>query len=566
MFRKLRWKNFLSTGNIFTEIDLDKHASTLIVGENGAGKSTILDALSYSLFGKPFRKINKSLLVNSITNKSLVVEIEFDINNVNYKIIRGMKPNVFEVYQNGALINQSAEMRDYQEILEKHILKINQKSFCQVVILGSATFQPFMQLSASQRREIIEDLLDLQIFTVMNQLLKDKISGNNERLADAQTEQRIIQEKLKIIKQQMIDAQSNDEDMIEEKRKMIDDTNLQIADAENKCADLNFEIKKLLELSEDKKSIENRLDKIKKLKIQLEHKIETINNDIKFFHDNEHCPVCKQDIEDSHKSNIINEKNTQKKDIDSNIPKLLEEYESANSKLADILANHAKITDMKMELHQLRSRVSSWQDYRNQLDSDIEKIIYRNQNSNDDKIEELDKDMKEIERLYTEISNEKDLYSVASSLLKDGGIKAKIIKQYVPVINKLINKYLSAMEFLVQFELDEEFNETIKSRYRDMFSYASFSEGEKQRIDLALMFTWRAVAKLRNTINTNLLIMDEILDSSLDSNGTDEFLKIINGFTTDTNTFIISHKGDQLIDKFAHVLKFEKHKNFSKLA
>lgn len=566
MFRNLKWKNFLSTGNIFTEIQLDKHNSTLIIGENGAGKSTILDVLSYALFGKPFRKINKSQLVNSITRKGLEVEIEFDISPNKYKIVRGMKPNVFEVYQNGNLLNQSADMKDYQELLEKQILKINQKSFCQVVILGSATFQPFMQLQTSHRREIIEDILDLQIFTVMNNLLKDKISLNNEHIADVQTNQKVFQEKIKLIKEHLVEVQNSSVQIATEKAKLIDETKDQIKDAEKKVKHLDKGMKDLVSKIEDKDKIDERIDKLKKIRMQIEHKLENLNDEIKFFEDHEHCPVCLQDIQDDFKSKTITEKKNQVDEIKNGAPKLLEEYQDARKKLEKILEAQSQATDKKMEIHRLKTKISSWIEYIETLQKEIDNIIKKVETDDTSKIEELQLSLKETEKNYNTLIDEKNLYIVASSLLKDGGIKSKIIKQYIPIINKLINKYLSAMDFFVQFELDEEFNETIKSRFRDEFSYASFSEGEKMRINLAILFTWRAVAKLRNSISTNLLIMDEVFDSSLDSNGTDEFMKIINELTCDNNTFIISHKGDQLIDKFTNVIKFEKHKNFSKVA
>lgn len=566
MFRKLRWKNFLSTGNIFTEIELDKNSSTLIIGENGSGKSTILDALSFSLFGKPFRKINKGQLVNSITNKQLVTEIEFDISPNSYKIIRGIKPNVFEIYVNGNLMNQSAEMKDYQEFLERQVLKINQKSFNQVVVLGSATFQPFMQLSTGHRREIIEDLLDLQIFTTMNQLLKDKVSNNNNSIADIQTEQRVFNEKIKLLKEHLRGAQIDNEEIIQEKNKCIQETEVKIAKCKEDIDYLQTKVSELNVKLENKDSINNRLEKIKKLKMQLEHKMDHLKDDIKFFEDNEHCPVCKQQIDEQFKNNSIDQKKNQLSDVENSIPKLLKEYEHANNQLDELLTINNSITDLKMQIHEYKYNLKSYIEYSEELQNEINRISTKIKNEDKSNIDKMEKELKSLEKKYIELTNDKAVLAAASSMLKDGGIKARIIKQYVPVINKLINKYLSAMDFFVAFELDEEFNETIKSRYRDEFSYASFSEGEKMRINLAILFTWRAVAKLRNSINTNLLIMDEVFDSSLDSNGTEEFLKIINELTADTNTFIISHKGDQLIDKFTNILRFTKHKNFSKIA
>jgi len=566
LFRKLRWKNFLSTGNLFTELQLDKHNTTLIVGENGAGKSTILDALSYALFGKAFRNVNKPQLLNSITQKGLVVEIEFDVGKNKYKIIRGMRPNVFEVYMNDNLLNQSAEMKDYQEILEKQILKINHKSFCQVVVLGSATFQPFMQLAAGRRREIIEDLLDLQIFTTMNTLLKEKVANNTEKTADIMSEQKVINEKIKLIKQHLLEKQNSNDQILEEKLTRIEETQKQIEDATIRVREIND---KIVELSKQTKEIDclnRKVEKIKKLRIQLDHKVDAMNDEIKFLKEHEDCPTCKQHIAAEFRDSTVDEKQTQIKTIQDNYPELIRQFEETNKQIAEIMEIQSQITENKMEQHQLNTRISSWLDYSSILEKEINEINKKTQEEDDTKITDLEKELEEFQVKFNELAEEKNILSAASYLLKDGGIKARIIKQYVPVINRLINKYLSAMDFFVQFELDEEFNETIKSRFRDEFSYASFSEGEKMRINLAVLFTWRAVAKLRNSISTNLLIMDEVFDSSLDSNGTEEFMKILNQLTQDTNTFIISHKGDQLIDKFANVIRFEKKQNFSKIA
>lgn len=566
LFKKLRWKNFLSTGNFFTELDLNKHNTTLIVGENGAGKSTILDALSFALFGKAFRNVNKPQLINSITQKGLVVEVEFDIGSNKYKIARGLKPALFEVYMNGALLNQSAEMRDYQEILEKSILKINHKSFCQVVVLGSATFQPFMQLPAGRRREIIEDLLDLQIFTTMNGLLKEKVAANNEKTADILSEQKVINEKIKLIREHILEKQNNNDQILDEKLTRIEETTTLIEQATEQVKSINDRIVQLTKDTEKMDCLGRKIEKIKKLRIQLDHKIEAMKGDIDFLKEHENCPTCKQNIEDQFRSTTITEKETQIKTIEDNYPELIKQFNETNEQIKQIMELQSQITDNKMEQHQLKTRINSWMQYIETLETEIKSITKKTQEEDDTKVADLEKELEEFQVKFNELAEEKNILSAASALLKDGGIKARIIKQYVPVINRLINKYLSAMDFFVQFELDEEFNETIKSRFRDEFSYASFSEGEKMRINLAILFTWRAVAKLRNSISTNLLIMDEVFDSSLDSNGTEEFMKILNQLTQDTNTFIISHKGDQLVDKFANVIRFEKKQNFSKIA
>ena len=566
IFRKLRWKNLLSTGNVFTEIDLNKFNTTLIVGENGAGKSTILDALSYALFGKAFRKINKPQLLNTITQKNLVVEIEFIIGINQYKIIRGIKPNIFEVYQNDKLMNQSAEMKDYQEILEKQIIKVNHKSFCQVVILGSATFQPFMQLPSGQRRDIIEDLLDLQIFTTMNSLLKDKVLMNTVALQTKTSDKKIVEEKIKLIKEHLIEMKNNNDQLIKEKQDRINETDDKIEDLDKQYTSLKRQISTLENGLEDKNDLSTRINKLSSLKHQIEAKRAIIEKDIKFFEKHENCPTCTQSISSDFREKTISSKQTEIETIDDGLTKLIEQYEQAQKNLDKVLEIQADINKIKMDMHALNTQKNSLLDYKERIDEEIKSLGKSNKEMDDSKVPDLEKNLKSIEKEYQELTEEKNLLNAAGLLLKDGGIKSKIVKQYIPIINKLINKYLSSMEFMCQFELDEEFKETIKSRYRDIFSYESFSEGEKMRINLAILFTWRAIAKLRNSINTNLLIMDEVFDSSLDTNGTDEFLKLIKDLTSDTNTFIISHKTDQLYDKFEKVLKFEKHKNFSRIA
>ena len=565
IFKKLRWKNFLSTGNVFTEIILNEHNTTLIVGENGAGKSTMLDALSFALFGKAFRKINKPQLLNSITLKGLVVEVEFSIGVNNYKIIRGVKPTVFEVYQNGNLLNQSAEMKDYQEILEKQIIKVNHKSFSQVVVLGSATFQPFMQLSSSQRRDIIEDLLDLQIFTTMNALLKDKVQLNNEHIVKNNNNRKLIEEKLKLITEHLAEMQSNNEQLILEKKSRIEETDKLIGVLNDEYWKYENKRQELMESIEDEPKISKRINQLGQLKHKIEAKRALIKEDLSFFKKHDGCPTCKQVIDLEFKTKTVSNKNTELNEMEDALEKLIEQYEETNDRLNGIMEVHMDINNNRMEIQRVKTKTNSLIEYRDTLEEEIKNISKKVSVQDDTKILDLEKEMNDLKKYFNELNDDRLVLTAASSLLKDGGIKARIIKQYVPVINKFINKYLSSMDFFVQFELNEEFNETIKSRFRDEFSYASFSEGEKMRINLAILFTWRSIAKLRNSISTNLLIMDEVFDSSLDSNGTEEFLKILNNLTSDTNTFIISHKTDQLYDKFSKVIKFEKHQNFSKV-
>jgi len=555
----------LSTGNVFTEIELNKNNTTLIIGENGAGKSTILDALSFVLFGKPFRKVNKPQLLNTITQKNLVVEVEFSIGSNQYKIVRGIKPVIFEVYINDNLANQSAEMKDYQEFLERHILKVNHKSFCQVVVLGSATYQPFMQLTPAQRREIIEDLLDLQIFTTMNSLLKDKVLINTDKVNSTVNEKKIVDSKIVISKEHLLEKQNMNELVVAEKQTLINETNLKIETFNATYWGVNQQIETLKETLEDQDKISKRVTQLTQLRHKIEAKKALIENDIKFFQHHENCPTCTQEISKEFRQTAVESKTKEIETIDSGIEQLVQQYEESNQRLNDIMTVHSNINSMQMQQIKTKTSIDSLIEYRDSLQTEISNIKKNDNIEDDSKIAEYEKELRELEQKYNEYIEERSVLSAAGVLLKDGGIKSKIIKQYIPVINKLINKYLSAMEFMCQFELDEEFNETIKSRFRDIFSYPSFSEGEKMRINLAILFTWRAVAKLRNSINTNLLIMDEVFDSSLDANGTEEFLKIIKSLTSDTNTFIISHKGDQLFDKFEKVLKFEKHKNFSRI-
>jgi DNA repair exonuclease SbcCD ATPase subunit len=565
VFRKIRWKNFLSTGNLFTELDLNAYNTTLIVGENGAGKSTILDALTFALFNKPFRKINKPQLANSITKKDTVVEVEFQVGTSNYKVVRGINPAKFELFKDGNLLNQSAASKDYQDVLEKQILKINHKSFCQVVVLGSATFQPFMQLPAQARREVIEDLLDLQIFTSMNLLLKNKITENSDEISKKQSDRRVAEAQLEMIRQHEISIQSNIDKQIEEKQSKINSTTKLISDATDEVSNIINAGKELKQKLADQDTVEEKLSKLEKFKIQLKSKINNAEKTISFFHDHDNCPTCKQGIEHSFKEETIKTKSSQITEIEEGLVKLENERKKVLEQLDEYTQINNTLHDYNLQMSQLNTKVSGWRENIRNWVNEIADLTEHGKQSNAEKIAQLDQILKDADKILNELYEEKFVLQAAGVMLKDGGIKAKIIRQYVPVINKLINKYLSAMDFFVQFELNEQFEETIKSRFRDAFSYASFSEGEKMRINLAILFTWRALAKLRNSINTNILIMDEVFDSSLDANGTDEFLKIIQTLTSDTNTFIISHKQDQLYDKFERVIKFEKHKNFSKM-
>jgi DNA repair exonuclease SbcCD ATPase subunit len=567
-FKKLRWKNFISTGNLFTEIDLTRNKSTLIVGENGAGKSTILDALLFSLYGKPFRNINKPQLINSITQKNLLVEVEFNVGRSEYLIRRGLKPGVFEIYQNGTLMNQDSATRDYQEYLEKNILKLNHKSFNQIVVLGSANFIPFMQLPAGTRRQVIEDLLDIQIFSTMNTLLKEKIQSNKEDLVAINFEMKSISDKIEMHKKHLETLRTNNDEVIKQKQIQLDgivesmyQAGVEIQNYEMLNGNAETSIS-------DKEKVQNKFEQLEDLRRKVGVKLVKLKKDVKFFEDNNDCPTCKQGIQDGHKHEIIDKNNKQIKDIEDGTDLLQQEFNAAMDRITEIQGINKTITENNKKISELNTKITMWNNFEDELRKEIirlQQTVSHNDDSNVD-LQLLKKELKDSITKKEDLSKEKQVLDVASSLLKDGGIKTRIIKQYIPIINQLINKYLSAMDFFVNFELNENFEETIKSRFRDEFSYASFSEGEKMRIDLALLFAWRAVAKLRNSSTTNLLIMDEVFDSSLDSTGTDEFIKILNGLTQDTNVFIISHKGDQLYDKFHSVIKFEKHKNFSRIA
>ena len=568
LFKKLRWQNLLSTGNQFTEILLNKSKSTLIVGENGAGKSTILDALSFVLYGKPFRNINKPQLLNSITGKGLLVEIEFTVGSKEYMIRRGIKPGIFEVYQNGNMINQNSDVREYQDMLEKTILKMNHKSFGQIVVLGSANYVPFMQLNAGERRAVIEDLLDIQIFSVMNTLLKDKINTNKSDIRDADYQIELIEQKIEMTQKHMSSLQTNNDELVAGKDQMVESLQTQVNDAFHLIKKLNSDIQNWSNRISDAESVNDKKTKILELESTLETKIKALKKEVSFFHDHDNCPTCKQGIDHDFKETRIETRKSQLAEVEEAMSKLDGKITSINNRIAEISMVNDEITKLNRQITDCNVDIRSWNSSIETLKKEIETIKSNTTqiDNSQNEIDELKKDYGHKNKRKYDLLDQKEVLDIASSLLKDTGIKTRIIKQYVPIINKLVNKYLAALDFFVNFELDEKFNETIKSRFRDEFSYASFSEGEKMRIDLALMFTWRAIAKLRNSASTNLLIMDEVFDSSLDVGGTEEFLKILDGLTTDSNVFIISHKGDQLYDKFHSVIKFEKHKNFSRIA
>lgn len=567
IFEKLRWKNILSTGNSFTELNLTKSPNTLVIGNNGAGKSTMLDALCFGLFGKPFRKINKPNLLNSINQQQGVVEVEFSIGQKKYKIIRGIKPNTFEVYCNNQLVDQDAKAKDYQDHLEKFILKINYKSFTQVVILGSASFVPFMQLSPGDRRAIIEDLLDIGIFSSMNGIVKEKMSINKNESLKNKYDLDLSAEKIKMQKDAIEEHKKHNDAEIEKKKNEV----LQ-------SIDQTFTLQKNIELIQkhidvlnskinDKLAIEKKSTQLVQLESKLESRLKKLDKEYKFYEENHDCPTCKQGIADTFRHNQLSGINQTKGEVGVGLKDIEAKIQKANERIEEIQKIVKHIQEHNNEIVKNNSTITAVNAFITKLQKEIEDLSARKDNLEDEnaKLKELKVELGVLVKKQEVLSSEKQYLEYAGNLLKDTGIKTRIIKQYLPIMNKLINKYLTSMDFFVNFNINENFEESIKSRHRDDFSYANFSEGEKMRIDLALLFTWRQIAKMKNSTNTNLLILDEVFDSSLDTVGTDEFLKLLYEMDKDTNVFVISHKGDQLFDKFRSVIKFKKVNNFSQV-
>lgn len=565
-FKKIRYKNLLSSGNSFTEILFDKSKTTLISGSNGSGKSTLLDAITFALYGKAFRKINKPQLINSINQKDTVVEIEFKIGTNHYMVRRGLKPNFFEILLNGTLVNQDAAVRDYQQYLEQNILKLNYKSFTQIVVLGSATYVPFMELPAHARREIIEDLLDIQVFSTMNVLLKDKMSSNKESITENSYQKDLVETRIDSAKEHNESIRKMKEkevDKIKEKMK----EHLSKIETEKSAIDvLDKEIAELNSSIEDKASIKSKCDKAKSVRQDLASQIRTINKELTFYHDNDNCPTCKQGIAHDFKTSVVSEKGKRVGEIEKGLEELevkIGEYETRLNQISEvedqIREKSLAAADHRAHIKIAKNALVQYKNELTQAEEDVEAVDMT-------KLDEYFDQLKVINERQTELFNEKEVMSVVAAMLKDGGIKAKIIKQYVPVMNKLINKYLSAFDLFVDFQLDENFNEVIKSRFRDTFSYASFSEGEKLRITLSIMLAWRSVAKLRNSVATNLLILDETLDGALDGTGIEMLIDTLHNLNSDDNIFVISHRGHQFGDKFMSHIRFEKVKNFSEIA
>ena len=561
IFKYVRWKNFLSTGNNFTEIQLDRNPTTLIIGENGAGKSTILDALCFGLFGKPFRNISKGQLTNTVNNSSAMVELEFQIGTKEIKVRRGIKPNVFEIYINGKMYNQDANVRDYQKYLEQQILKLNYRSFTQVVILGSSTFVPFMQLKARHRREVVNEILDIQIFSIMNLLMRERIKTITSDLRENEYQHELADEKITMQEKYIEDTKKNKKKLITEKTHLIAGNEEEVfkQEAENKILKVSNE--KYLNEITDTDKVKEQYSKMKDIRSTLVEKKNTNSKMLHFFEENEDCPTCEQPLLNAEE--MISSKQKEVDKFTKALDELQDVLVKSKNRQTEISGILEKIRANEVKAAQSSSSIRELEKFNATLASEIEALQSGTVTKEEEnKLKKLKKDFSFFDKEKTKLKEELTYSEAARNMLQDTGIKTKVIKKYLPIMNKLINTYLNSMEFYVNFTLDENFNETIKSRYRDEFTYASFSEGEKMRIDLALLFTWRAIAKMKNSTNTNLLILDEIFDSSLDGTGTDEFLKILNTLGNE-NVFVISHKQDALADKFRSTIRFEKIKNFS---
>lgn len=566
-FRTIRWKNFLSTGQMGTEISLDKYNTRLIVGENGAGKSTLLDAITFVLYNKPFRKVNKPQLVNSINNKDCVVEIEFEIGTTRYLVRRGIKPNLFEIFKNGDLMNQDAANRDYQDTLERYILKLNYKAFCQVVIVGSASFVPFMQLSTVNRREVIEDILDIKIFTTMNTLLKEDVSQNKANLRDAELQAHHVEEKIRMFEDTQKKLEQNADQLIANYQEKIGETKAQVESLEADVDGLMDEVEALNAQTVERGSIEAKIKELDRYDHSIKEKIAGLHKTIDFYENNDECPTCRQSIDEYFKSQANEDASESINKYESGLKELGTQYKKISDRLDGIVSITREVEQKNRSIYEANTEVKTHNRYIGQLMAEINKLNDdRRQIQDNNTLIEHQREFTNLKQRLQTCKEEADVLNIASQVLRDKGIKASIIKQYIPVMNQLINNYLQKMDFFVKFELDENFDETILSRHRDSFTYASFSEGEKFRIDLSLLFTWRKIAKLKNSVSTNLLIMDEVFDSSLDATGTEEFTKLIHELDENTNVFVISHKGDVLFDKFDNVLKFKKVKGFSQVA
>ena len=567
-FKKVRYKNLLSSGNRFTTFELDRSNTTLIVGDNGAGKSTLLDALCFGLYGKGFRNLKKDLLINSINQKELVVEVEFSIGKREYKVVRGARPNKFELYSGGKMVNQDATMKDYQEHLEKNILKMSYRSFTQVAILGSANFTPFMQLRAVDRRKLVEDLLDISIFSTMQDMLKKKVSQHNLEVKETSHEIDLLHERISGLNDQVDALQKNREAKIKKYESTVNETQDNINKILGQVDEKTQDVDKRKQSIKSRDTTESRLKQATDLEKQLENARKKAIADVKFYEENDDCPVCKQGLDHDHKEKCIKEREDKADEITQALSDIDKTINECHDEIQRINVIQSEIDEIQREIGLAQTEIVSNQKYIKKLQGEIEDLQNEIVGDSDvhDRLTTSETDLDILEKKQETQTERQHYFELATMLLRDQGVRQRIIKQYVPIMNKMINKYLANLEFYVGFELNEAFEETIKSRFRDVFKYDNFSQGEKMRIDLALLFTWRSVARLKNSVNTNILILDEAFDSSLDSQGTDDFLKLLNTLNEKTNAFIISHKGDQLYDKFEEVIRFEKYKNFSRIA
>ena len=568
IFKKVKYKNFISSGNQFIEIQLDRSSKTLVVGENGAGKSTMLDALCFGLFQRAFRNIKKDQMVNSINEKDCVVEVEFTIGQNDYKIIRGIKPNIFEIWCNDVMLNQDAAQRDYQKHLESTILKLNFRSFTQVVILGNASFVPFMQLRARHRRQVVEEILDIEIFSKMNLLFREKQKNQDEVIKQSDFNCQLIDSKIESQKKHIEDMSGNKKQTIEKRKLEIEKAQTDIDNYQLDIDKVNIEKAELQKQILDESKINNKYKQLHNLEAKLENTCSKHKKDLGFFQTHNDCPVCQQAIDEAYKSTMIAKKAEKIQELEGALGQIEKDIKSTEDRLDIINKTMVAVREKELLVNRYETSISEIRKYMANKQNEVDELEDEKFTTGvaTGKLEELQEQLTAAEAAKVKQKEQKSYLDTARYLMQDTGIKTKIIKQYLPIMNQLINKNLADMDFFVNFTLDDEFNETIKSRHRDEFNYHSFSEGEKLRIDLAILFTWREIAKLKNSTNTNLLILDEIFDSSLDASGTDEFMRILSNKLAKENVFVISHKGDTLLDKFPSILKFEKYKNFTRMA
>ena len=566
IFKKIRYKNFLSTGNTPIEIELGKSPTTLVIGKNGSGKSTLLDALCWALFNKPFRIIKKEQMINTINNSDCEVEIEFDVGTKQYRVKRSVKPNLFEIYENGQLLNQNASSIDYQKYLEHNIMKLNYRSFIQVVILGSSSYEPFMKMKARYRRDVVEEILDVKVFTQMDLILRDQQGQLSKEVLDVKHKCDLLETKYETEMKHFNSLSELNTSDIDDKKLQLDKHSKAKEEYTTKIENINKSIEEYKKELEGKEEEDNKLKQLLKLETKIEQNIDTSNKSIKFFAENDTCPVCTQSIDRTFREQKGEQLHKKCAELETGIKKLTSEIDKVEERINHFGNISKKLSDLYVDIAKVNTSLEELNNYSDRIHQEILQLENKQTDSKQiaTDLQQLKEELETCKLSTDKIVNQKKYVDILREVLSDKGARGHIIKKYVPIINNLINEHLQAMDFFVSFHLDEEFNETVKSRHRDTFNYNSFSEGEKLRIDLAILFTWRTIAKMKNSVNTNLLILDEIFDSSLDQQGTDDFFKIINKLSNE-NIFIISHKGDILFDKFTNIIKFEKYKNFTRL-